>query len=341
MRTVNLFSDTQTKPTAAMRQAMAAAEVGDEQRFEDPTVNALCARVADVLGMEAAVFMPTGTMCNEVAIRVHVRPGGDAVFLHRVSHPVGFEAGGPASLSGAVLVTLDGERGMFTADALAAALYRDGDRYAPRNRLVCVEQTTNVSGGCVWPLAQVREVLDVARSRGMAAHLDGARLMNAVVASGVPAADWCAGFDSAWIDFTKGLGAPVGAVLAGSAAFIQEAWRYKQMLGGAMRQAGIVAAGCLHALDHHVERLASDHGNARALADGLASIPGVAVDAAAVETNIVVFAVPDTPAFLERLAADGVQMTPLGPTTVRAVTHLDVDADGIAAAVDAARGALA
>jgi threonine aldolase len=290
--------------------------------------------------MEAAVFMPTGTMCNEIAIRVHVRPGGDAAFMHRISHPVGFEAGGPAALSGAVTIGLDGPRGMFSAETLSAALYRDGDRYAPRNRLVCVEQTTNVAGGRVWPLPQVREVLDVARGRGMAAHLDGARLMNAVIATGVPAADWCAGFDSAWIDFTKGLGAPVGAVLAGSQAFVEEAWRYKQMLGGAMRQAGIVAAGCLHALDHHVDRLADDHVNARALADGLAAIPGVALDPSAVETNIVVFEVPDAAVFLARLGEQGVQMTPLGPTSVRAVTHLDVDADGIAFAIDAARRAL-
>jgi threonine aldolase len=338
---VNLFSDTQTKPTAAMRRAIAEAEVGDEQRFEDPTVNALCARVAELLGMEAAVFMPTGTMCNEIAIRVHVRAGGDAAFMHRGSHPIGFEAGGPAALSGAVTIGLEGERGMFTADALAAALYRDGDRYAPRNRLVCVEQTTNVAGGCVWPLDQVRAVLDVARSRGLAAHLDGARLMNAVVASGVPAADWCAGFDSAWIDFTKGLGAPVGAVLAGSAGLVDEAWRYKQMLGGAMRQAGIVAAGCLYALDHHVERLADDHALARELAAGLAALPGVTLDPATVDTNIVVFGVPDAPAFLERLAAEGVDMTPLGPATVRAVTHLDVDAAGVAFAVAAAGRALA
>ena len=338
---VNLFSDTQTKPTAAMRRAMAEAEVGDEQRFEDPTVNALCARVAELLGMEAAVFLPSGTMCNEIAIRVHVRAGGDAAFMHRLSHPIAFEAGGPAALSGAVTVGLDGARGMFTADTLAAALYRAGDRYAPRNRLVCVEQTTNVAGGCVWPLAQVRDVLDVARSSGLAAHLDGARLMNAVVATGVPAADWCAGFDSAWIDFTKGLGAPVGAVLAGSRAFVEEAWRYKQMLGGAMRQAGIVAAGCLHALDHHVTRLAEDHALARSLAFGLAELPGVTLDADAVETNIVAFDVPDAPAFLSALEAEGVAMTPLGPTTVRAVTHLDVDADDIARAVAAAGRALA
>jgi len=324
-----------------MRRAIAEAEVGDEQLFADPTVNALCARVAELLGTEAAVFLPSGTMCNEIAIRLHVRPGGDAVFLHRRSHPLGFEAGGPAAYSGAVLVPLEGERGMFDPATLEAALYRDGDRYAPRNRLVCVEQTTNVAGGRVWRLEDVRAVLASARARGLRAHLDGARLMNAVVASGVPASEWAAGFDTAWIDFTKGLGAPVGAVLAGSAELIEEAWRHKQMIGGALRQAGIVAAACLHALDHHVEQLATDHANARALAEGLAQIGGVTVDPAAVETNIVVFDVPDAPAFLARLREDGVAMTPLGPGTVRAVTHLDVDADGIRDAVAAAARALA
>jgi threonine aldolase len=338
---VNLFSDTQTTPTAAMRRAMAEAEVGDEQQHADPTVNALCERVATLLGMEAAVFLPSGTMCNEIALRVHLRPGGDAVFLHEVSHPMRFEAGGPAALSGGVMVPLAGDGGMFDARTLEDALFPDGDRYAPRNRLVCVEQTTNVAGGHVWPMAQVQSVLAVARDHGLVSHLDGARLMNAVVASGIPAASWADGFDTAWIDFTKGLGAPVGAVLAGSQAVIDEVWRYKQMLGGAMRQAGIVAAGCLHALDHHVDRLADDHANARALADGLAGVPGVTIDPSAVETNIVVFGVPDAAAFLARLAEDGVAMTPLGPATVRAVTHLDVDAAGVADAVDAARRALA
>ena len=337
---VNLYSDTQTTPTAAMRRAMAAAEVGDEQQHADPTVNALCARVAELLGTEAAVFLPSGTMCNEIGIRLHVGPGGDAVFLHRRSHPMGFEAGGPAAVSGAVLTGLEGERGMFGAATLEAALYADGSRYAPRNRLVCVEQTTNVAGGCVWPFAQLQEVLALARSRGLRAHLDGARLLNAVVASGIPAASWADGFDTAWIDFTKGLGAPIGAVLAGSRTLIDEAWRFKQMWGGAMRQAGIVAAGCLHALDHHVDRLADDHANARTLAEGLADVPGITVDPAAVETNIVVFEVPDAAAFLAALAEDGVAMGQLGPTTVRAVTHLDVDADGIADAVAAARRAL-
>jgi threonine aldolase len=325
--TVNLYSDTQTRPTAAMRQAMASAEVGDEQRMEDPCVNELCTRVAALLGKDAAVFLPSGTMCNAIAMRLHVRPGGDEVILHRWAHPLRFEAGGPA--------------GMFDADTLLAALRPMGDRYAPRSRLVCVEQTTNIGGGRVWPLQQVRAVVEAAHAFGLRTHLDGARLMNAVVASGVPAASWCEGFDTAWIDFTKGLGAPVGAVLAGSVELIEEAWRYKQMWGGAMRQAGIVAAGALYALDHHVERLAEDHANARALAEGLAELPGVAVDPAAVDTNIVVFEVADSQTFAGALEADGVIVGPLDDRRVRAVTHLDVDRDGIEQALAAARRALA
>jgi threonine aldolase len=338
---VNLYSDTQTRPTAAMRRAMAEAEVGDEQRFADPTVTELCARVAALLGYEAAVFLPSGTMCNAIAMRLHVRPGGDEVILHRWAHPLRFEAGGPAAMSGAVLHPVDGALGMFDAATVLGALRPEGDRYAPRSRLVAVEQTTNIAGGRVWPLAQLRGVVDAARSHGLRLHLDGARLMNAVVASGVPAREWAAGFDTAWIDFTKGLGAPVGAVLAGSAALIEEAWRYKQMWGGAMRQAGIVAAGALYALDHHVERLAEDHDNARALAEGLATLPGVELDPAAVETNIVVFGVPDAPAFAAALEREGVVVGPLDARTVRAVTHLDVDRAGVARALEAARAALA
>ena len=337
---VNLFSDTQTRPTAAMREAIAAAEVGDEQLFADPTVNALCERVAALLGYEAAVFMPSGTMCNEIAIRLHIRPGGDAYLLHRTAHPLGFEGGGPAAFSGATMYALDGERGMFSAQTLRDALPTAGSRYAPRARLVSVEQTTNLAGGRIWPLEQVRAVLEVARENGMRTHLDGARLMNAVVASGIAASEWCEGFDTAWIDFTKGLGAPVGAVLCGSHDLIEEAWRYKQMLGGAMRQAGIVAAGCLYSLDHHVERLADDHANAATLARGLAEIDGITLDPADVETNIVVFEVPDTAVFLAGMYEREVAMTPLGPTTVRAVTHLDVDATGIELAVEAARATL-
>lgn len=324
-----------------MRRAMAEAEVGDEQLSADPTVNDLCARVAELLGMEAAVFLPTGTMCNQIAIRVHIRPGGDAMLGHRLAHPFAFEAGGPAALAGALAIPLDGEGGMFDAETLLRALPPADDRHTPRPRLVVAEQTTNVGGGRVWPLPRLRGVLEVARHHDLRTHLDGARLLNAVVASGVPASEWAVGFDSAWIDFTKGLGAPVGAALAGSREFIEAAWRYKHMFGGAMRQAGIIAAGALYALDHHVERLVVDHEHARSLAQGLAEIPGIDLDPATVETNIVVFDVPDAARFIAALADRDVVMTPLGPRTVRAVTHLDVDADDIEAALDAARAAIA
>jgi len=337
---VNLYSDTQTRPTPAMRQAMATAEVGDEQRGADPTVLALQERVAELLGHEAALFLPSGTMCNAIAFRLHVRPGGDEVLLHRDAHPVLFEAGGPASLSGAMLRPLDGAGGVFDAATVAAALQPAGDRYAPRSRLVSVEQTTNMGGGRIWPLETIEGVLDLARARGLRAHLDGARLMNAVVASGVEAAAYAGGFDTAWIDFTKGLGAPVGACMAGSRELIDEAWRYKQMWGGALRQAGIVAAAGLHALEHHVERLAEDHANARALAEGLAELPGVELDPATVETNIVIFAVPDAPALVAALERAGVTMGALDATRVRAVTHLDVDRAGIDHALVAAGAAL-
>ena len=240
-----------------------------------------------------------------------------------------------------MMCPLEGERGMFTADTLAAAMRPPRDRYNPRSRLVSVEQTTNLAGGHVWPLAQLREVVEVAKANGLRLHMDGARLMNAVVASGVPTTEWTSGFDTAWIDFSKGLGAPMGAVLAGSAELIDEAWRYKQMMGGALRQAGIVAAGALWALDHHVERLARDHEHARVLAEGLASLPGVEIDPASVATNIVIFRVLDARALCTELASHGVIMGALDDRTVRAVTHLDVSAEGIATALEALAAALA
>jgi threonine aldolase len=340
---VNLYSDTQTKPTAAMRAAMAAAEVGDEQRREDPTVLALQERVAKLLGHEAALFMPSGTMCNAISIRLHIRPGGDEVLLGELAHPLRFEAGGPAAISGAVITVVPGEAGIFSAQSLRTAIeeHPPGDRYAPRPRLLSVEQPVNVGGGRIWPLAQVREVVEVARAHELRAHLDGARLLNACVASGVEASEYAAPFDTAWIDFTKGLGAPVGACMAGSAALIEEAWRYKQMWGGAMRQAGVIAAAGLYALDHHVERLAEDHANARRLAEGLAAIAGLSIDPATVETNIVAFEVADASAFCAALELDGVRMGALSPQRVRAVTHLDVDAAGIETALAAASRALA
>jgi threonine aldolase len=336
--TVNLYSDTQTRPSEGMRRAIAAAEVGDEQRGQDPTVNELQERVADLLGHEAALFLPSGTLCNAISFRLHVRPGGDEVLLDRTSHPVIAEAGSPAALSHAMTKQLDGDRGIFTAEQVEAALRDPGNRYLPRSRLVSVEQTTNMGGGRVWPLEAIESVLAVARRHELRAHLDGARLMNAAVASGVPAADYASGFDTAWVDFSKGLGAPVGAVLAAERELIQEAWRYKQMMGGALRQAGIVAAGCLYALDNNVDRLADDHANARRLAEGLAKL-GLAVQPP--ETNIVICRVDDAQGLTARLADRGVEVSSAAGGGIRLVTHLDVDEEGVARALAAFEEALA
>ena len=334
MPPINLYSDTQTRPTAGMRSAIAGAEVGDEQRGLDPTTNALQERVADLLGHEAGLFLPSGTMCNQIALRLHARPGGDEVLLDRTSHPITSEAGGAAQISGLMIHALDGDRGVFTGSQLEAAIRPSGNRYGPRSRVVSIEQTSNRGGGRVWPLSTVESVLEVARRHGLRAHMDGARLLNAVVASGVSAADFAGGFDTAWLDFTKGLGTPVGAVLVGSRELIDEAWRWKQMLGGAFRQSGIVAAGCLYALDHHVSRLADDHANAQLLARGLAALPGVRLDPALVETNIVFFEVEDAPGLVRRIA-DRVDVQATGPTEIRAVTHLDVSRDDIGIALEA------
>jgi threonine aldolase len=331
---INLYSDTQTRPSGGMREAIARAVVGDEQRGLDPTTRALEERVAELLGLPAAVFLPSGTMCNEIALRLHARPGGDELLLDRTAHPINSEAGGPAVVSGLMVRVLDGAGGVFTADQLSEALRPPGNRYTPRSRVVSVEQTSNLGGGRVWPLSAVTSVLDVARRHGLRAHMDGARLMNAVVASGVSASSYASGFDTAWIDFTKGLGAPVGAVLAGSRELIDEAWRWKQMLGGAFRQSGIVAAGCLYALDHNVDRLAEDHAHAQLLARGLAALPGVTLDPADVETNIVIFSVDDAPGLVQRLA-DRVELQAFDEHRVRAVTHLDVSRAEIELALEA------
>lgn len=338
---MDLFSDTVSRPTEGMRRAMARAEVGDEQRGEDPTVNLLQERVAELLGAEAALYLPSGTMCNASALAVHCRPG-DEIIADRTAHPVNAESGGPAALSGAMVRTLDGDRGVYTADQVRQAI-RPPWRLAPRSRVLSVENTTNYGGGRCWPIERVREVTAVAKGHGLATHMDGARLLNAVTATGTPPAEYAEPFDSAWIDFSKGLGAPVGAVLAGSRDFIEEAWVWKQRLGGAMRQAGIIAAACVYALDHHVDRLADDHANARLWAEGVAELPGVALDASTVETNIVVFDLDGMPAetFAEKLLEEhGVRVSTLGPTTVRAVTHLDVDQGGVEAAVAGARAIL-
>ena len=334
---IDLFSDTRTLPTSEMRHAMANAEVGDEQADLDPTVTALCERVAALLGKEKAVYLPSGTMCNEIAYRVHCRPG-DEIILDRTAHGIIAEAGGPAALALAMLYPLDGERGQFTPEQVRHAV-RSGSRYEPRSRLVSIEQTSNWGGGSVWPLEAMLQIGDVARSEGLAMHMDGARLMNAVIASGIDASAYAAPFDSLWIDFSKGLGAPVGAVLAGSEDFIQDAWRLKQQMGGAMRQAGIIAAACLYALTHHVDRLADDHANAKRLAEGLAELRGIEIDPSLIETNIVFFDVAPSGLTARALAASlvekGVRIGAMGERRLRAVTHLDISSDAIDLALEA------
>lgn len=329
---INLYSDTQTRPSPAMKEAMMAAEVGDEQHGDDPTVHQLCDRMAALLGKEAAVFLPSGTMCNVIAILTHCRKG-DEVLAHETSHILHSEGGTHAALTGVQILPLKGPRGMFTAEDVRAAI-RPKTRYAPPQRLLEVEQTANIGGGAVWPLAQLSAVADVAHGEGWATHMDGARLMNACVAAGIAAKDMVASFDSVWLDFTKGLGAPLGAVLCGPAEFIGEAWRWKQRLGGSMRQAGICAAACLHALDHNIDRLAEDHANAKALARGLAQIPGVEVEVP--DTNLVFFDVrgagTDVATLQAKLQARGVAVSGLGGR-VRACTHLDVTAPMIEEAV--------
>lgn len=338
---VNLYSDTVTKPSRAMKEAMMAAELGDEQSGSDPTTNALCDRMAALLGKQAAVFMPSGTMCNEVAILTQCRPG-DEILAHPLAHITHSEGGAPWALAGAQVTGVPGEGGLFTVDALRAAL-RTNSRYDPPQRMVEVEQTANLGGGRVWPLEQLNAVADFAHEHGMVTHMDGARLMNAVVASGVPAHEMCAGYDTVWLDFTKGLGAPLGAVLAGSAEFIGNAWRWKQRVGGSMRQSGICAAACLYALDHNVDRLAEDHENARLLARELAQIPGIAVEPP--QTNLVFFDVAGTgldgAEFADRLREKGILIYNRRATRCRACTHLDVDRAGVMQAVSATRDILA
>jgi len=341
---VDLSSDTQTRPTPGMRQAIACAEVGDEQKREDPTVNRLQTLVAELLGREAALFLPTGSMCNLIAHFIHCRPG-DEIIIESSNHPVHFEGGGPAVHSRASLRLIDTETGVFTPQQIEAAI-RPTDPHFPQSRLVCIENTANLRGGRIWSLDAVRDVTQCARRHGLATHLDGARLLNAVVATGTPAAAYAEHFDSCWIDLSKGLGCPVGAVLAGSRDFIERAWRYKHLFGGAMRQAGIIAAAGVYALEHNIHRLAEDHAKASALAEGLAKIDGIQVDVGAVETNIVVFDIADAKVprerFLQQTEAQGVRFSALlGPTQLRAVTHLDIPADGVDRALAAVKKALA
>lgn len=337
---IDLRSDTVTRPTPAMHRAMAEAEVGDDVLGDDPTVKALEARVAEHLGKESAVFMPSGTMANQVAIRAHTE-SGDEILCHVDSHCYCLEAGAPAALSGCLVRLLHGRRGIFSPATLAAELHPPGEveNHLCTQKLVLVENTHNRGGGSIWPIEQVAAVELTAREAGLKMHLDGARLWNASVATGTPERRYAKHFDSVSVCFSKGLGAPVGSALVGSADFIRRARRFRKQFGGGLRQSGILAAAALHAMDHHRDRLAEDHANARRLAGALSELGDVEVDLDSVETNMVYFRPKTVPADVlrQRLAACDVWVLATAADRIRTVTHLDVSA----ADIDRAAGEIA
>ena len=332
---IDLRSDTATWPTAEMRAAMAAAEVGDEQLREDPTVNELQRRGAELLGQEAALFLPTATMANQIALRVLTRPGGE-LYAEERTHTLVYEAGGPAVHSGLVMRGLPGVRGRLAPEQLRGVVADSDDLQPPS--IVVLENTHRSAGGCVWPLEQLRETVTTARQLGLAVHLDGARLLNAAVASAIPAAEYGRLADTVTLCFSKGLACPLGALLAGSERTIEQAWQGKFLFGGAMRQAGIVAAAALYALDHNVERLAEDHSRARRLADGLAGA-GLRLDPPEVETNFVGIELASLGLTVAeakaRIAEEGVLVSELRPGVLRIATYLGITDDDVGAAIDA------
>jgi threonine aldolase len=333
---VDLRSDTVTRPSPGMRRAMAEAPVGDDQYGEDPSVNRLQERIAQLLGKEAALFVPSGTMANQIALKLLTRPG-DEVIVGHAAHMMWHESGAGAANSG-VLFSAIGRGGLFTAEDFRAACKPPGHIVLPLTGLVAIENTHNLGGGVVFPQKDAVEICTAARAAGVASYLDGARLFNASVASGMDLAELARPFDLVSVALSKGLGCPVGSVLAGNAAEIARGVRARRMFGGAMRQSGVLAAAGLYALDHHVGRLGQDHANARLIAEHLAGLPGIALDLATVETNIIVFnlgpGMPDAAAIVARAREAGVLVSALGPRTVRAVTHRDVSGEACRAAAD-------
>jgi threonine aldolase len=336
---VDLRSDTVTKPSPGMRQAMAEAEVGDDVFHEDPSVNRLEEMVAALYGKEAALYVASGTMANQIAVRAQTHHG-DEIVMERTSHPFNSEAGALAALAGVQVNLIDGRHGIMEAEQIKAVVRTPNVHHAP-TALICLENTHNRGGGSIWPLDKIRSIRELARSVNIPMHLDGARLMNACVATGLTPKDYAHYFDSCTLCLSKGLGAPVGSLVIGTKEFITRAHRFRKQFGGGMRQAGILAAAGIYALEHNVERLTEDHLNAKRLARGIAEINGLDIDVNAVATNIIYFHVCKpgltVPILLEQLKAEGVLMLGTGPASIRAVTHLDVSKEGIDQAVEALR----
>jgi threonine aldolase len=328
---INLFSDTVTKPTPAMYEAMVSAELGDDMFGEDPTTNRLETEIAERLSKEAAVFTCTATQANQIAVGVHCRPG-DELLIHRTGHIANHEAGGPAALSGVTCRLLDGPHGMLDVDHLEGTP-RPDDQHFPPTRLVCIENTTNVGGGRAYPADRLRRVSEWSRRHGLKVHMDGARFFNAAVATGQEPNEIAAAADTITVCFSKGLGCPMGAVLVGSAADIARARRFRKLFGGALRQTGVVAGAALHAINHHVARLRDDHDLARLFAQEIADIDGIQIEPDEVETNLVFFGVDPRLGTAAQLTAElrrrGVRVGALGPQRMRAVTHLDVTCNDV------------
>jgi len=334
---IDLRSDTVTKPTPAMRKAMAEAEVGDDVFGEDPTVNALQEKVANILGKETSIFVPSGTMANQLAIKSHTQPG-DEVIIEATSHPYNFEAGASAVLSAVQFYCLKGSRGILDASQIEEAI-RPDDHHFPVTKLICLENTHNRGGGSVYPIKKVTEISRFAKSKDLLLHLDGARLWNASVASGIKPHEYAQWADSVSVCLSKGLGAPIGSLVAGTKMFIDRVHRFRKMFGGGMRQVGIVAAAGIYALDHHIERLKEDHQNAKRLALGLKEIKGISIEPEEVETNILIFDVAGTGMtplqVRDVIMKEGVLIHAVGKTQIRLVTHLDVSKDDIETALKA------
>ncbi|MBI3410626.1 MAG: low-specificity L-threonine aldolase [Planctomycetes bacterium] len=340
---IDLRSDTVTKPTAAMRAVMAAAEVGDDVFGEDPTVIKLEERVADMLGKEAALFVPSGTMSNQIALRTQTQPG-DEILCDLNCHIYNYEAGGPAVLSGVTCRTIDGEYGVLDVNQLKDKIRPTDDYHLVRTRMVCLENTHNRGGGKIYPIDKIEAISRWARAAGLVMHLDGARLWNAIVATGILAQKWAAHFDSVSVCFSKGLGAPVGSALIGSRDLIDRGRRIRKLFGGGMRQAGVLAAACLYAIDHHIDRLAEDHHNAQTIAEAMFDTPGLKPYPPQIETNLIWCRVDrelgTAEAITAKLEERGIRVFTAGPQTIRACTHLDVSAVQAEQAAETIRKAL-